>query len=72
MLYVGPNNCHQHYTLNNSNPGSHSNLTPTGEESDLGVMVNSQLKLHKHALLADANAVRHLGIIKRTFGKIQV
>ena len=52
---------------NNSSLGSCSNLKPAAEEHDLGVMINSQMKLHQHSLLASVTTGRYFGIIKRIF-----
>ena len=42
-------------------------LNQVYEEKDLGILMDNELKFHKHTYAAVKNARRNLGIIKKTF-----
>ena len=56
----------KHQYLMTQNSGSHHTIEPVQEESDLGVIVDSQLKFSSHSQKISANASRALGIIKHS------
>ena len=64
VLHLGHNNpCHQ-YKMNGSK------LEKVDEEKDLGVIVDSEIKFHKHAAAAVKKANMKLGMIKMTFANL--
>ena len=61
VLHIGNNNpCHQ-YTMNGKK------LAKVDEEKDLGVIIDSELKFHKHTAAAIKKANMKLGMIKKSF-----
>ena len=64
VLHLGHNNpCHQ-YKMNGSK------LEKVNEEKDLGVIVDSEIKFHKHAAAAVKKANMKLGMIRKSFANL--
>ena len=64
VLHIGNNNpCHP-YVMNGSK------LETVDEEKDLGVIVDSELKFHKHTAAAVKKANMKLGMIKKSFANL--
>ena len=63
-LHIGHNNtCHK-YKMNENK------LDPVDEEKDLGVLIDDQLKFPRQAASAAKKANRVLGLVKKTFAKL--
>ena len=60
-LHLGRANQRNNYTMNDHT------LESVTEEKDLGVIIDSSLKFHKHTAIARKKANSILGIIKKTF-----
>ena len=60
-LHIGRNNPWHQYKMDGKK------LNQVYEEKDLGILMDNELKFHKHTYAAVKNARRNLGIIKKTF-----
>ena len=61
VLHMGNSNPSHSYTMSNVP------LTTTAEEKDLGVIMENELKFHKHAAYAVKKASNMLGLVRDTF-----
>ena len=61
VLHIGSSNPCHHYTMNGKKLGK------VVEEKDLGVIIDSELKFHKHTAAAVKKANMKLGMIKKSF-----
>lgn len=64
VLHIGSTNCNHVYTL------SGAPLSSTGEERDLGVVMDSDLKFRQQAAIAVSKATRLLAVIRRSFANL--
>ena len=63
-LHIGNKNTHHKYRMNGKG------LEHIEEEKDLGVLIDERLDFHRQAAVATKKASRVLGLIKRTFSRL--